>query len=551
MMRNINFFRARSIGAGFLLLATVVVAGAASPKLPVVPKWQRFEQSFKSVFLYTNALQEAWMSVVFTSPTGQKYEVDGFWDGGRTWRVRFSPDELGRWKYQTACSDETNPGLHKRGGEFLCASPVGETRFHKHGPVRVARDRRHLEHLDGTPFFWVADTVWNGARMSDPKEWGYYAGCRASQRFSVAQWAVAPGMDVKNQSAYAAFPDQIGINPEFFQRLDAKQLILSQAGILSAICPLLELPSQKNVAPPLPDAQAELIFRYVVARYGADPVVWLLAFEADGAAANVGRWKRIGQTVLGSRAHAPVLLFTGETQWVLDEFRDLNWVDLFGYQAVTGFSEDALKWTFTGPFGGEWKKQPARPIIGFAPYENGVIGRSQKRFSSEDVRHALYWMTLLTPPAGFSYGAQGVVDWDQTFGPQASENKEGDLPMWRKSLFLPVARQVGYLAGFMNSTDFWSLRPQPQVLAAQPGDQAPKRFIVAAANESNTLSLIYVPEDRALDVMLDTLPKSPSVGWLNPRTGERKPAIAVVTGKSCQFPTPDPGDWLLITKAGK
>ena len=29
------------------------------------------------------------------------------------------------------------------------------------------------------------------------------------------------------------------------------------------------------------------------------------------------------------------------------------------------------------------------------------------------------------------------------------------------------------------------------------------------------------------------------------------PAVAVVGGRSCQFPTPDPGDWLLQMKAGK
>ncbi len=138
----------------------------------------------------------------------------------------------------------------------------------------------------------------------------------------MAQWAVAPGDDVKNQSAYTGFPEHIGINPDFFQRLDAKVNTLSQAGILSAIAPLLELQSQMHAATPLPDDQAELLVRYVVARWGAEPVVWLLAFEGDASGKNVGRWKSIGQSVFGSRAHAPVILYPGETQWLLDEFRE-------------------------------------------------------------------------------------------------------------------------------------------------------------------------------------------------------------------------------------
>ena len=123
--------------------------------------------------------------------------------------------------------------------------------------------------------------------------------------------------------------------------------------------------------------------------------------------------------------------------------------------------------------------------------------------------------------------------------------------MWRKALFMPAGKQMSYLARLMNSVDFWRLRPEQKAIAAQPGQESPARFIVAAATAAKDLSLVYVPEDRTLELLLDALPRSPSVGWFNPRTGENNPAVAVVTGSACQFPTPDPGDWLLMTKAGK
>ena len=63
--------------------------------------------------------------------------------------------------------------------------------------------------------------------------------------------------------------------------------------------------------------------------------------------------------------------------------------------------------------------------------------------------------------------------------------------------------------------------------------------------------LVYVPEDRTVEILLDALPPSPNVSWFNPRTGETSPAVAVVGGRTCQFPTPDPGDWLLVMKSGK
>ena len=353
------------------------------------------------------------------------------------------------------------------------------------------------------------------------------------------------------ESAYGGFPERIAINPEFFQRLDAKLKILGQAGILSAIAPFRELQSPVNDVVALPDDQAELLVRYIVARWGADPVAWLLAFEGDSLAKNVGRWKRIGQAVFGTRPHAPVVLFPGETQWVLDEFRDQKWVDVFGYQSVNGVTDDALKWTMAGPFTSEWKKEPARPLISFAPYENGVAGQSGKRFSTDDVRRAIYWGLLLTPPAGVSYGGQGVVNWDTSVGLKGDQSMAADLPMWCKALYMPAAKQMASLSKLMNTIDFWKLRPEPQILATQPGQQSPRRFIAAARTEANDLSLVYVPEDRTLQLVRDALPRSPTVGWLNPRTGENNPAAAVEGGSTCEFKTPDAGDWLLMMKAGK
>jgi hypothetical protein len=118
-------------------------------------------------------------------------------------------------------------------------------------------------------------------------------------------------------------------------------------------------------------------------------------------------------------------------------------------------------------------------------------------------------------------------------------------------MFMPAAKQMSSLAKFVNTVDFWKLRPQPKALASQPGNESPRRFIAAAGTSPNTLSLVYVPEDRTLNLALNALPQSPSVSWLNPRTGESNRAVAVVSGTSCQFPTPGPGDWLLVVRPGK
>jgi len=103
----------------------------------------------------------------------------------------------------------------------------------------------------------------------------------------------------------------------------------------------------------------------------------------------------------------------------------------------------------------------------------------------------------------------------------------------------------------MESVDFWRLRPQPGWIATQPGAASAWRFIAAAGMDTKALALVYLPEDRSVDVFLGELPPSPLTSWLNPRTGETNPAVAVVSENACQFAAPNPGDWLLMMKAGK
>src|SRR6266850_1228702 len=300
LMRRIFIGKGNSLVHGLAILLCLchlsLFGATQSKRATVVAKWDRFEKAFKSSVGYSNALQEATLTVVFTSPLGETNLMYGFWDGGKTWRVRFSPDQIGRWHFRTACSDASNRGLNNQEGEFVCTPATGLTRFNQHGPVRVARDHRHFEHADGTPFFWLADTVWDGARLADPRDWEFYASARSAQEFTVAQWSVAPGPDAKKRAAFSGH-DHITVNPDFFRRLDAKVETLSRAGILGAIAPLYDPGSNSHWLAQLPADQAALLFRYVTARWGADPVAWLVCPDAGNPAIPAGDWKKIGRAV--------------------------------------------------------------------------------------------------------------------------------------------------------------------------------------------------------------------------------------------------------------
>lgn len=514
--------------------------------LPVVGKWSRFERSFKSSRAYGNALQEASLTVRFTSPAGEVTEVPGFWDGGKIWRVRFSPDQPGRWTFSTACSDRPNRGLDNQTGEFICTAATGTNRFRAHGPIRVALDHLHFEHADGTPFFWLADTVWNGPCLSESKDWDLYARVRAGQGFSVALWSAVPGREAHKQRAFSGSPERIAVDPDFFKRLDARLERLSQAGILSAVSPFLD-------GPPLPEEQAILLARYIVARWQAEPAAWLIAFDPLTSSEAADDWKKIGQSLFGRSKHAPVILYAGQTSSLIANFRDQAWVDAFGFQVTTDVAEDALRKTFARPLTEEWMKAPVRPMIAFTPHENGFWPKAAKRFTSDEVRHAAYWGLLLAPPAGVTYGGQGVANWDTASESPADKTRAAGLPFWQKALFMPAAKEMSLLARFLQPTEWWRLRPQSKIVSLQPGDTSPNRQILAAQTdgEARDLTFVYVPEDRTIELTTATFPVSPTITWFNPRTGQYHPAVAVVGERVCQFPTPDPGDWVLVMKGAK
>jgi hypothetical protein len=535
----------KSLFSALCLLSSIfsLCAATQSAKLPVAPKYMRFEQSFKSTMAYAYPWEQTTLQVTFTSPSGKTNLVYGFWDGGKVWKVRFTPDEVGRWSFHTTCSDPLNRGLHDQKGGLVCTAAIKGSTFQQHGPMRVAADHHHFEHADGTPFFWLADTTWNGVVAADAKDFSDYAAIRISQKFSVIQWSFPQGGAGRNEPGWTG-TNRITIHPEFFQRLESRLETLSRAGLLSAIAPVIELNTVGKSGNRLPDDQVALLLRYMVARWNADPVAWLLIFEGDGRGVTANRWKKIGQSAFGNSSHAPVVLYTADTSWLLNEFRDQLWVDAFAYQTLTDNSDDAAKWATSGPLSLEWKNSPARPIIAFAPPENGPIEGANKRFSADDVRRAAWWSLLLAPPAGISYSANGVLNWDTSM--DASQ-----IPLWRRSLFMPGAKQMVHLSHFMADNRSWKLRPRPELVASQPGTVSPQSFVAAATTEDNGLTVFYTPQERTLDIVKNEMPTSPNISWLNPRNGGVNAAVAVVGETSCQLPTPDPGDWLLIMRAGK
>ena len=67
----------------------------------------------------------------------------------------------------------------------------------EHGPIRLSKNKKYLEHEDGTPFFWLADTWWYG--MTARTKWEDFkilVADRKKKGFNVIQIVVGVPPDI-------------------------------------------------------------------------------------------------------------------------------------------------------------------------------------------------------------------------------------------------------------------------------------------------------------------------------------------------------------------
>ena len=224
------------------------------------------------------------LNATFTLSGGQSREltVPGFWDGDRDWKVRMALPKAGDWHWRTTCSNASDIGLHNKSGYVTVTDYRGSNPLFKHGFLRPHSSGRFLEHMDGTPFYWLGDTHWSG--FSTAEHWANsdnttvdpeIVDVRAAQGYSVwkGETFVVNGKQGGSAGSIANAGGQAwgeggmygDLRPEFWQAIDDIMAYINSKGIVvsHAFAGIGRGLKQQSMVAPILD-----LARYNVARYG-------------------------------------------------------------------------------------------------------------------------------------------------------------------------------------------------------------------------------------------------------------------------------------------
>jgi hypothetical protein len=519
---------------------------------PVTAQWRIVELTFTSAKDRANPFADVTVDARFTQ--GDTTIVrPAFWDGERTWKVRFAPPTLGEWTWTTTCSDPNDAGLHGQAGALTCEPYLGDNPNYCHGFLRVSENRRYFVRADGTPFFWLGDTHW---QMADWERLDANNAPDANGRSQFAQL-----VEDRRAKGFTVYQNYFNGHGRHWWRDDAFTCI-DPTRFRTVMDPMLDHLAGEGfvvaqgiglyiTAVKVPKDSLVRLARYVAARYGAHPLVWITAQEVNlpddkgVPRTNLDAWRAAAEEFARANGYGqPVAahMFVGTpTVWGQEPW--LDWFALQGGHTGTGL-RSVKDYRFY------WQYTPTRPYLETeAMYEQILCG--PRKATAADVRQSA-WKALLCGSPGYTYGAAAVwlFKWDK-----ADKRGEAYNPgtWWYEGMRLPGSGQMRHLAAFVSGLEWWRLEPRF-------GDPAwcdfadRERTVLATDGQAAYVVYSYGPKPNLGSLKGLAVGARYAASWFDPRTGESH-AIGDVTSADGAWtipPKPDAADWvLLLRKAGK
>lgn len=500
----------------FWVVLTLFAFPTASPSRPSqVERWGRWELSLSTPRYYPNPFADVRVHAFFQSPSGKRYQIEGFYDGDGTWKVRFMPDEIGLWKWRV-WSEPHDQNL-KASGTFRClpSDLPGPLRVHPENPLWFA-------FANGRPVYLLAFHLWNLDAMDEKtlaetldflRRFGFNAIVGPHLTMERMVWGRTPGGKVDF--------DRFDLN--VWKGLDRALSLLAERRMV--LIPFSIVGGTNGLPKPPSRRVLDRLLRYWVARWAG---FWNATFQP------VSEWEE------GYREAE--ILWIGRRLWELDLNRHLISVHSLrastkSVQGATWFSyhtvQDKLRdyhfrkyiW-FVDLF-----RSFPKPIFAHECLWEGNFYQKEAGLDVENLRKAAWVIALSGGQINYADEVVPPRRWRplRRVGMTFSEIGKKGRPNGHLYPYLH------HLAQFLRSLPFWRLRPHPESVSTK-----------ICLAEPNRLYVVYAPKGGTLVVDLTKAAGKFAVVWFNPRTGKRRKGGIVSGGQKVSVTAPDTNDWVLL-----
>ena len=534
-------------------LPALIIAGLALPITAAVnaEQWRTIEITLTGTRTYANPVVDVDVTAAFTGPLGVVITRPAFWDGGNVWKVRFAPTLVGTWNYTTVSTDVGNTGLHQQTGVVQTMAYTGSLAIYQKGFLKISPSKRYMVYGDGTPFFWLGDTHWQMPDYERDDDCNYGDRCGSQFRHAVRD-RLQKGFTVYQTYPDAGVNDGGGnvhvanwwstpftqLNPAAFrQYFDPKMQYLADNGLVVALgC---GVHNQTTDAVGL--AGLKQLAKYMVARYGSYPLVWITAQEVEITASELAIWKEVAITLDANDGYKHPL--TGHMWGNNFVWGTETWHSWFAVQGGHGATRTYRPQSF---YKGFWDYVPTQPFLeAESKYEDVECGGLNDAIDERVVAYK----SMQTGSLGFTYGVSGVwaMKWDigvpgwDTFS----------YYPWYVGLDAPGSTYMKYLKQFYTAFAWEQLVPRF-------GDNAwcsfsnPEASILSSTADAARYVVYFYGAGTAtgsLKNMNGSL--TYNARWFDPRTGRNMLISNTIrsAGGNWTIPSkPDVNDWLLLVE---
>ncbi len=526
--------RAFAAVAGLSLAAFNIIAPAAD-----VPKWSTVEISLNASEHYTNPYAGGpTLKAMFAGPGGVTKTVNGFWDGGNSFKIRFAPTAVGPWSYRVNSSDA---GMNGKTGSVTCIAP----RPDRHGFLRVdAKYPYSFVWDDGTRYFMWGQTYYD-VMISALANDHWKASIKKSADYGLnklrmhvyAEAFYKPNVefsgypDVQPYMGPSTNPDRKRLNLRYWRKLDEMVQHMDSMGMVADL--IVTNPYWDNRMFGTAE-QNDRFVNYVVARYAAYPnVIWCLCNEwkkaaAAGHAQRQEDFDRMGALI---RQTDPWLAET-------EMSRPLSIHNESGRFEFTKWPTHAIiqfgGWNPKYNHGDEWGNAGIvdnlghnRPVV---DDEYGYIGQTNPPIS---VRVNMDRFNLRSAAWGIAtaggYGSIGDI--------RLHRNGKGNPEItgdWIDGLeYGDLKRMIDFFTA--KGIEYWKMSSQNKLITT-----AKRTYVLA---ETGRQYVVYAATGGKFYIEL--APGTYKAFRFDPRTGVETSLTTVTGGGSRSFTLPDANDWVV------